>query len=134
VPVNVIEINLSVGLTTVLVVMLAWVFGLNQIASQIGTQSVSQLHLLLFVPFIQVGVRLFYTAKLPLSRPHIEHLRPSPLARLFRDIWQWEWHALIVWGLVGGIALPLLALHIRRALVLLMRRHRTLIRSRPALH
>ena len=29
-------INPSVGITTFLVVMLAWAFGLNQIASQIG--------------------------------------------------------------------------------------------------
>jgi len=129
----VIGINPSVGLTTVLVVMLAWVFGLNQIASQIGAQSVSPLHLLLFVPFIQVGVRLFHTAKLPLTRSQIEHLSHHSL-RLFRDIWQWEWHALIVWALVSAIALPLLALYIRRALILLMRRHRTLIRSRPASH
>lgn len=129
----VIGINPSVGLTTVLVVMLAWTFGLNQLASQIGAQSVSPLHLLLFIPFIQVGVRLFHTAKLPLSRHQVEHLSHHPL-RLLRDIWQWEWHALIVWGIVGAIALPLLALYIRRALVLLMRRHRTLLRARPASH
>lgn len=129
----VIGVNPSVGLTTVLVVMLAWVFGLNQIASQIGALSVSPLHLLLFIPFIQLGVYLFHTAKLPLSGAQIEHLGHHPL-RLFRDIWQWEWHALIVWGLVSAIMLPLLALYIRRALVLLMRRHRTLIRSRASLH
>jgi hypothetical protein len=52
--------------------------------------------------------------------------------RLFHEIWQWEWHALIVWGIVGAIAMPLLAIYIRRALVLLMRRHRALMRSRPA--
>lgn len=34
----VVGINPSVGLTTVVVVMLAWVFGLNQVASQIGTR------------------------------------------------------------------------------------------------
>jgi uncharacterized protein (DUF2062 family) len=129
----VIGINPSVGLTTVLVVMLAWIFGLNQVASQIGAVSVSPLHLVLFVPFIQLGVHLFHTAKLPLSRAQIEHLSHHPL-RLFRDIWQWEWHALIVWGVVSALVLPVLALYIRRALVLLMRRNRTLIRSRPAVH
>jgi uncharacterized protein (DUF2062 family) len=127
----VIGINPSVGLTTILVVMVAWIFGLNQIASQIGAQSVSPLHLALFIPFIQLGVRLFHTAKLPLTHAQIEHLSRHPL-RLLRHIWQWEWHALIVWALIGVIALPLLALYIRRALVLFIRRHRTLIRSRPA--
>jgi hypothetical protein len=67
------------------------------------------------------------------DRKQIEHLSHHPL-RLIRDIWQWEWHALIVWGVVAAILMPLLAMCIRRALVLLMRHHRTLIHSRPALH
>ncbi len=127
----VIGINPSVGVTTVLVVMLAWIFGLNQIASQIGNHVVAPLHLVLFVPFIQLGVHLFHTHRLPLNRKQLEHLSHHPL-RLFRDIWQWEWHALIVWGLVAAIALPLLAHYIRRGLVVLMRRNRTLMRSRAA--
>jgi uncharacterized protein (DUF2062 family) len=129
----VIGINPSVGLTTLVVVMLAWTLGLNQIASQIGAHAVAPLHLLLFIPFIELGVHLFHTRSLLLSRQQIEHLGHHPW-RLIRDIWQWEWHALIVWGLVAAITMPLLALYIRRALVVLMRRHRTLVRSRPALH
>jgi uncharacterized protein (DUF2062 family) len=129
----VIGINPSVGLTTLLVVMLAWAFGLNQLASQLGTHVVAPLHLLLFIPFIQLGIHIFHTHRLPLSRAQIEHLSHHPL-RLFRDIWQWEWHALIVWGLVAAIAMPLLAHYIRRALVVLMRRNKTLARSRPVLH
>ncbi|HSU18651.1 MAG TPA: DUF2062 domain-containing protein [Acidobacteriaceae bacterium] len=129
----VVGINPSVGITTALVVMLAWVFGLNQVASQIGTHAVTPLHLLLFIPFIELGVHLFHTGRLPLDRKQLEHLSHHPL-RLIRDIWQWEWHALIVWGLVAAIVMPLLAMYIRRALVLLMRRHRTLVRSRPAVH
>lgn len=129
----VIGINPSVGLTTVLVVMIAWTFGLNQVASQVGAHAVTPLHLLLFIPFIELGVHLFHTRRLPLDRKQIEHLSHHPL-RLIREIWQWEWHALIVWGLVAAILMPLLAMYIRRAVVLLMRRHRTLVHSRPALH
>jgi uncharacterized protein (DUF2062 family) len=129
----VIGINPSVGLTTVVVVLLAWTLGLNQMASQIGAHAVAPLHLLLFVPFIQLGVHLFHTRRLPLSRQQLEHLSHHPW-RLIRDIWQWEWHALIVWGLVAAVTMPLFALYIRRGLVLLMRRHRTLLRSRPAVH
>ena len=128
----VIGINPSVGLTTVLVVLLAWTFGLNQIASQIGAYAASPLHLLLFIPFIQLGVHLFHTRQLPMTRRQLEHLSHHPL-RLIRDIWQWEWHALIVWGIVAAVAMPLLALYIRRGLVMLMRRNRTLVRSRSAL-
>ena len=129
----VIGINPSVGITTVLVVMVAWTFGLNQVASQIGAHAVTPLHLLLFIPFIELGVHLFHTRRLPLNRKQIEHLSHHPL-RLFHEIWQWEWHALVVWGMVAAILMPLLAMYIRRALVLLMRRHRALIHSRPALH
>jgi uncharacterized protein (DUF2062 family) len=129
----VIGINPSVGLTTVLVVMFAWTLGLNQIASQIGAHTVAPLHLLLFVPFIELGVHLFHTRRLPMDRKQLEHLSHHPL-RLFHAIWQWEWHALVVWGLIAAIAMPVLALYIRRALVLLMRHHRALIQSRPAVH
>jgi uncharacterized protein (DUF2062 family) len=128
----VIGINPSVGITTLLVVLLAWAFGLNHFASQIGSQAVAPLHLLLFIPFIELGVHLFHTRRLPLNRHQLEHLSHHPW-RLIQVIWQWEWHALIVWGLIAVIAMPLLALYIRRALVLFMRRHRTLLRPGPAL-
>jgi uncharacterized protein (DUF2062 family) len=128
----VIGINPSVGLTTLVVVLLAWILGLNQVASQIGVHAVAPLHLLLFVPFIELGVHLFHTRRLPLTRQQIEHLGHHPL-RLIRDIWQWEWHALIVWGVVAAVVMPLVALYIRRALVMLMRRHPTLVRPRPVL-
>jgi uncharacterized protein (DUF2062 family) len=124
-------INPSVGLTTILVVLVAWVFGLNQVASQIGTHAVAPLHLLLFIPFIELGVHLFHTRRLPMDRKQIEHLSHHPL-RLVQTIWQWEWHALIVWAVVAVVAMPLLAIYIRRGLVMLMRRHGALLRSRPA--
>ena len=126
----VIGINPSVGVTTFLVIMLAWAFGLNQIASQFGAHAASPLHLLLFLPFIELGVHLFHTGRLPLSRRQIEHLSHHPW-RLFHEIWKWEWHALVVWVVVAAILMPLLATYIRRALVVLMRRNRTLLRSAP---
>ncbi len=125
----VIGINPSVGVTTLLVIMLAWTFGLNQVASQVGAHAMAPIHLLLFIPFIELGVHLFHTRRLPLNRKQLEHLSHHPV-RLVRDIWQWEWHALIVWGVIAVVAMPLLALYIRRGLVLLMRRNRTLMRSR----
>jgi uncharacterized protein (DUF2062 family) len=129
----VIGINPSVGLTTLIVILLAWIFGLNQLASQIGSHVVAPLHLLLFIPFIELGVHLFHTGRLPLTRRQIEHLSHHPW-RLFHEIWQWEWHALIIWGIVAVILMPLLAIYLRRALVLLLRRHSALVRSRPAVH
>jgi uncharacterized protein (DUF2062 family) len=126
----VVGINPSVGLTTVLVALLAWTMGLNQVAAQIGVHSVAPLHLLLFVPFIELGVHLFHTRKLPMNRRQIEHLSHHPLS-LVHNIWQWEWHALIVWAIFAAVVMPLMALYIRRGLVVLMRRHGALLRSRP---
>ncbi len=127
----VIGINPSVGVTTVLVILLAWIFGLNQVASQIGAHAMAPVHLLLFIPFIQLGVHLFHTRRLPLTRKQIEHLSHHPW-RLIHDIWSWEWHALIVWGIVAAVLMPLLAIYLRRGLVLLLRRNSTLVRSRAA--
>jgi uncharacterized protein (DUF2062 family) len=129
----VIGINPSVGLTTLIVILLAWTLGLNQVASQIGVHAAAPLHLLLFVPFIELGVHLFHTRRLPMNRHQLEHLSHHPLS-LFHEIWQWEWHALIVWGILAAVTMPLLAMYIRRALVLLMRRHRTLMNARPTLN
>lgn len=129
----VVGINPSVGLTTLFVLLVAWSFGLSKLASLIGTHVVAPLHLLLFIPFIQLGVHLFRTRQLPMNRKQLEHLSHHPL-RLFHDIWQWEWHALIVWGVMAAIVMPLLAFYLRRVLVVLLRRHRTLLRSRPSVH
>lgn len=126
-------INPSVGLTTLLVVLVAWIFGLSKLASLIGTHVVAPLHLLLFIPFIELGVYLFHTGKLPMDRKQLEHLSHHQF-RMVHDIWRWEWHALIVWGVVAGIAMPLPAMYLRRVLVVLLRRHSTLVRSRPAAH
>jgi uncharacterized protein (DUF2062 family) len=128
----VIGINPSIGLATLAVALIAWTCGLNQIASQVGLHAMAPLHLLLFIPFIEVGVWLFHTHRLPMTRKQVEHLSHHPL-RLFHAIWQWEWHALVVWAVVAVIAMPLLAIYLRRGLVLLMRRNKTLMRSRPAL-
>lgn len=127
----VIGINPSVGLTTVLVILLAWVFGLSQFASQIGSHIVAPLHVLLFVPFIELGVHLFHTRQLPLDRQQLEHLSHHPI-RLVRSIWQWEWHALIIWGVVAMVLLPLVAMYLRRAVVVFLRRHAALVHSRQA--
>lgn len=128
----VVGINPSVGLTTLIVVLLAWTFGLNQIASQVGLHAAAPLHLVLFLPFIELGVHLFHTHRLPMTRKQLEHLSHHPL-RLFRDIWQWEWHALVVWSLVAIVAIPILAHYLRHALVMLLRRNRALVQSRPIL-
>lgn len=128
-----IGINPTVGVTTVVVILLAWVFGLNQIASQIGMHVVAPLHLLLFVPFMQAGVYLFRTRHLPFSASQIKHLSHHPV-RMVHEMWEWQWHALVIWAVFAVILTPLLAVYLRRMLVLSIRKHKTLIYSRPTTH
>ena len=68
-----------------------------------------------------------------MNRKQLEHLSHHPL-RLFHEIWRWEWHALVVWGVFAAVLMPLLAIYLRRALVMMMRRHKTLLHSGPAAH
>jgi hypothetical protein len=91
---------------------------------------VAPLHLLLFIPFIELGVYLFHTRRLPLTRRQMEHLTKHPL-RMVHEVWRWEWHALVVWGVLAAVIMPVLAIYIRRGLVMLMRRHSALVRSGP---
>jgi len=128
-----IGINPTVGITTVLLILIAWLFRLSQTASQIGSHIVAPLHVLLFLPFIQAGVHLFRTRRLPFTRQQLHHLSHHPIL-MVRNIWQWEWHALVVWGAIAVILTPLLAIYLRRGLVILMRRHPTLMHARPATH
>ncbi len=126
----VVGINPTVGVATLLVVIVAWACGLSKLASLVGVHVATPLHLLLFIPFIQIGVYLFHTGKLPMDRKQIEHLSHHPW-RLFHEIWLWEWHALIVWGVVAAVLMPVLAIFLRRVLVVFLRRSRTLRHSKP---
>lgn len=122
----VIGINPVIGLTTLVVILIAWLFRLNQVASQVGTHVVAPLQWLLFLPFIQAGVYLFHTRRLPMDKRQLKHLSHHPV-KMVRDIWQWEWHALLIWAVVAAVLCPVLAIWLRRALVVLMRRNRTLL-------
>ncbi|MBA3913710.1 MAG: DUF2062 domain-containing protein [Acidobacteriales bacterium] len=119
-------INPCLGLTTVSMLLIAWVFKLNHVATQIGIHLVAPIQLLLFLPFIHAGIVLFRTHPLPVSRTDIRRLSHHHPLQLAHLLWQWEWHALVIWALCAALLVPLLAAQIRKILVLSMRRHRDL--------
>ena len=123
----VIGVNPFLGLTTVLMLLLAWIFGLNHVATQIGIHLVAPLQWLLFLPFVHGGIVLFRAHRLPLSRAQILHLSHRHPLQLIHLLWQWEWHALVIWAFFAVFLAPALALQIRKMLVLSMRRHRDLL-------
>jgi len=120
-------VNPFLGLTTISMLLLAWLFKLNQVATQIGIHVVAPLQWLLFLPFIHAGIVLFGAHRLPMSRADILHLSHRHPLQLIHLLWQWEWHALVIWALFASALAPLIAVQIRRILVLSMRRHKDLL-------
>jgi len=117
-----IGINPLVGTTTVLCLAVAFAFRLNVVASQIANHAMFPLELVLVVPFIRLGSRAFHTAAMPLS-PHLFLLaaRTAPL-QLTRQLWMWEWHALVLWAVISVIAVPPIALALTPLLELMLKR------------
>ena len=77
----VIGVNPFIGTTTVVMILLAQSFRLNHVATQIGIHLVAPLQWLLFLPFINAGILLFHTHRLPMSRAdilHLSHRNPPP--------------------------------------------------------
>ena len=123
----IVGINPFLGLTTVTMLLLAWIFKLNHVATQIGIHAVAPLQWLLFLPFIHAGIVLFRAHGLPMSRAEILHLSHRHPLQLVHLLWQWEWHALVIWAAMAAVVTPLMAIQIRRLLVLSMRRHKDLL-------
>jgi uncharacterized protein (DUF2062 family) len=105
-----IGINPVIGTTTIFCLAAAFSFRLNVVASQIANHAMFPVELMLVIPFIRLGSRVFHTAAMPLSPKLFFHAaRTAPLA-LTRQLWLWEWHAFVVWAAVSVVAAPLLAL------------------------
>lgn len=120
-------VNPFLGSTTVTMLLLAQVFGLNHFATQIGIHAVAPLQWLLFLPFIHAGIVLFHAHRMPMSRAEILHLSHRHPLHLIHLLWVWEWHALVIWALAAAVLVPVIAAQIRRVLVLSMRRHKDLL-------
>ena len=125
-------VNPFIGMTTVCMLLLAWIFRLNHVATQIGIHVVAPLQWLLFIPFVHAGIVLFRAHRLPLTKAEIMHLSHRHPLQLVHLLWQWEWHALVIWGVCALVLARPVAVWIRRGLVLSMRRHRDLMVERPA--
>ena len=115
-------INPVLGTTTVLCLVASFSFRLNVVASQIANHAMFLLELVLVVPFIRLGSRVFHTAAMPLS-PHMFLLaaRTAPLA-LTRQLWTWEWHAFVLWVAISVVAAPSIALALTPLLQRLLNR------------
>ncbi len=105
----VVGINPVLGSTTVLCLLLAFLLRLNIAASQLTNHLAYPLQILLLIPFLRLGSRIFHTSALPLSPSQLLHLARTRPVALSRQLWQWESHALIVWLVLAALAAPVLA-------------------------
>ncbi len=101
--------NPVVGSTTVVCLAVAFLFRLNVVASQVTNHLVFPAQLALVFPFLRAGELLFHTGPLPLERDHFLHAVTHHTWKTTRLLWMWEWHALVVWLVVAGVGVPLLA-------------------------
>ncbi len=106
----VIGINPVLGSTTVVCLAVASLLRLNLLASQLTNHLVYPLQLLLFLPFLRLGTRLFRAAPMPMTPAEILHLARSHPLELSRRLWLWESHALVAWLLLALLAAPIFAL------------------------
>lgn len=115
-------INPAIGTTTALCLAAAFTFRLNVVASQIANHAMFPLEIVLVIPFIRLGSRVFHTPAMPLSpRMFLLAARTSPLA-LTRQLWTWEWHAFVLWAAVSAVSAPLIALALTPLLERLLNR------------
>jgi uncharacterized protein (DUF2062 family) len=117
-----IGINPLLGSTTILCLAVAFLLRLNIAASQLANHVVYPLELLLVIPFIHLGTRIFHTAPLPLSpKAMFDEARHTPIT-LIRKLWLWESHALIIWACIAAILIPAIALILTPLLTRLLHR------------
>ncbi|HJV49149.1 MAG TPA: DUF2062 domain-containing protein [Geothrix sp.] len=110
------------GSSTLLCVAVGLCFRLNQPALQLANYVAYPLQILLFVPFVRLGERLFRAETLPLSPSLLmQSLKAHPWTTLAM-FWSRIWHACVVWALLALPATALLALLLRPVFATLLRR------------
>jgi uncharacterized protein (DUF2062 family) len=104
-----IGINPLLGSTTLVCMVVAMAFRLNLAASQVANHAMYPVQIVLVVPFLQLAARVFHAGPLPFSAKTLyADARAHPI-HLIAQLWTWEWHALIVWGALAVVLVPVAA-------------------------
>lgn len=98
------------GTSTLLCIGVALAFRLNQPAMQVANYLAYPLQLVLLIPFIRLGERLFGVPPLPLSLPVIQVTLKAGAWNAVTLLWSSLWHAGVAWLLVVPVPAALLAL------------------------
>ncbi len=104
------------GSTTVLCAAAAMGFGLNLPAIQVVNYLIYPVQLLLLVPFIRIGEKLFHAAPLQLSITQILALVRADVPHAISTLWLAEVHAMSAWLLICAPTIFLIYFFLSRAL------------------
>lgn len=104
------------GLTTTLCTLAALSFRLNLPAIQMANYAATPLQLLLLLPFIRMGERLFRSERLTLSAHEIAARFHASFLGAVKALWTWEWHAVVAWLVLATPATAVLTLLFRTIL------------------
>ncbi|HSC48312.1 MAG TPA: hypothetical protein VLG68_09515, partial [Gammaproteobacteria bacterium] len=96
------------GTTIVSCTVAALVLGLNLPLIQLANNLVYPLQLLLLIPFVQAGQRLFREPPLPLSFTQIAAMLQTDLWGSIVALWSYTVHGLVAWVLFCLVAGPLM--------------------------
>jgi hypothetical protein len=97
------------GMSTLLCVGAAVAFRLNQPAVQLANYLAYPLQILLLLPFIRLGERLFAAPRLPMSLSQLLGVLRNGGWGALRIFWTSLWHASVAWLLVVPLPVVLLA-------------------------
>lgn len=104
------------GATTLLCTAAAIALGLNLAAIQLANYAAAPLQVLLLIPFVRLGERLFHSARLPLAPARLLAMYRAAPWHTARQLWMWGWHAIMAWLLVAPLACLLLTASLRAVL------------------
>jgi uncharacterized protein (DUF2062 family) len=94
-----------IGVTTTLCFVVALVFRLNPVAIQLVNYLMYPVQLVLFVPFIRAGEKVFHAHHLAISIAQVEQLIHANTVQAIQTLWTALWHAVTVWAAVAPIAI-----------------------------
>jgi uncharacterized protein (DUF2062 family) len=93
-----------IGSSTLLCAAAALILGINLPLIQVVNYLVYPLQLLLLIPFIQAGQWLFREPSLPLSFSQLAAMLRLKFWQTLAALWEYAFHGLIAWLLLGGMA------------------------------
>ena len=96
------------GMTTVICTLVAFAFRLNLAAIQLVNYFVYPVQIVLLIPFMRAGERLFGAKRLDLSLEKIRAMMANDLWGTVSNLWSTTLHALAAWIVVAPFILALI--------------------------